>query len=98
MVTFYWEGRTHLYQVLFHKIVTVASAQDSGPIAIRIVYVASAVVIDEVLIVIFVVLEKFEAAVDHRWVGVCLKCGTRQFEKDDECVRLVIVQLWVGDK
>jgi len=40
-----------------------------------------------------VVLEKFEAAVDHRWVGVCLKCGAGQFEQDDERVRLVIVIL-----
>jgi len=45
-----------------------------------------------------VVLEKFETAVEHRWVSVCLKRGTRQFEQDDECVRLMIVQRWVGDK
>ena len=98
MVTFYWAGCTYLYQFLFHKIVAVATAQDFGPPARRTVVGLCVVVIDEVLIVIFVVPEKLEAAVDHRWVGVCLKCGTRQFEQDDQRVRLVIVQLWVGDK
>ena len=30
-------------------------------------------------------------AVDHRWVCVHFKCGTRQFEQDNECAGLVIV-------
>ena len=43
-------------------------------------------------------LEMLEAAVDYRWVNVCLKYGTRKFEQDDERERLMGVQLLVGDK
>ena len=39
-----------------------------------------------------------EAAVDHRWVSVCLERGTRKFEQDDERIHLVDVQLWMGDE
>ena len=46
-------------------------------------------------IAILMVLEKLKAAVDHRWVSICLKCGTRWFGQDDECVCLVIVWFWV---
>jgi len=44
---------------------------------------------------VIVALEKLEGAVDHRWISVRLECGTRQFEQDDECIRLVVVQFWV---
>ena len=45
-----------------------------------------------------VVPKKIEATVEQRWVSVCCERGTRQFEQDDECVRLVFVQSWVGYK
>ena len=47
---------------------------------------------------IILALEKLETAVDHQWVDVCLKCGARQLEQDDERIGLVIVQCLVRDK
>ena len=40
------------------------------------------------------VLEKLEAAVDHRRISIRLKCCTRQLEQDYERFCLVIMQVW----